>query len=212
VIRAFVFVAVVAAGPILACAGAEPAPATPCASASALPTPLPSAATPPIAASTAPPPITPAAPTASAIASAAPVLSASASVSIATTPPAGPADPPIPSTPLAGTLDGRPFEAKSALAIKDPDDPTRRRVYVFDRAVTCAPKLPPAGVRVVEFSVPWESNTAFGFESMSGGAHRAFTSVRGEILEANASSARISVRVRSNAMEVAGELRVSVCP
>lgn len=187
--------------PVASASSPPPCPSVPTAQAAAIPPPsAPVAAIPPPSASAPPVP----APSASI------TFTASASASAMTRPPT-PIDPPIPSTPIAGTVDGRPFTAASALAVSDPESPGSKVVWLFDRAVACGAKLPPPGTRAVSFNAPWESGTGFGTESLSGGAKPTFFSVRGDVV-ATAPQARILVRVRSNAIQVEGEVRPTVCP
>ncbi len=190
---------------LCACAAKEPPPATP---------PLPTTPCPSSAASIASP---------AAIVSVSPTTSsepttpiASASASSSASPPKTAPEPPLPTTALAGTVDGRPFTAVSAIAVRDPEDADYRVVWLFDRAVACGVKLPPPGVRAVSARAPWQLSDGFASEALSsGGAKPSFYSVRGAVLEMTTqpgARARLLLRVRSNAIDVAGEVKPTVCP
>ena len=192
---------------LCACAAKEPPAATP---------PLPTASCPSTVASVAsPPPIASASPTPSTDPPP-PIVTASASTSPSASPPKTPPEPPIPTTPLAGTVDGRPFTAVSAIAVRDPEDADYRVVWLFDRAVACGVKLPPPGVRAVSARTPWQLSDGFASEALSsGGAKPSFHSVRGAVLEMTTQpggKARLLLRVKSNAIDVTGEVKPTVCP
>ncbi len=199
---------------VLCACGAKEAPATP--PLPTPPTPCPSTAVVSSATTTTAPTIASASPNTSASTDAPPIASVSVSASASAAIRNAPPDPPLPTTPLSGTVDGRPFAAVSALAVKDPEDPDARIIWMFDRAVACGTKLPPPGVRAVSARAPWALSDGFASESLSSaGAKSSFHSVRGAVLEMTTqpgAKARLLLRVRSNTIDVAGEIRPSVCP
>lgn len=190
---------------LCACAAKEALPATPPLSTAPCPSSAASIASPPTIVSVSP--TTSSDPTP-------PIASASASSSAS--PPKSAPEPPLPTTPLAGTVDGRPFTAVSAIAVRDPEDADYRVVWLFDRAVACGVKLPTPGVRAVSARAPWQLSDGFASEALSsGGAKPSFYSVRGAVLEMTTQpggKARLLLRVKSNTIDVTGEVKPTVCP
>lgn len=69
---------------------------------------------------------------------------------------------PVPDTPLQGTLGGRPFVARSALARQPagPSDTPRKWIDIYDVEVGCDDFLP-ATDRSIIGTVPWTSGTEY---------------------------------------------------
>jgi len=121
----------------LACGGSK-TPAEP-PSGSADVGPAPTSSSPPIPTNTEP------------VASVAPASSAVPAAS------AQPSSPPVAAGPLKGTIEGKAFAAKSALAVLDPGDPSRKKVTIYDQKVDCKSrdKLTGKGRREVSVRVSW---------------------------------------------------------
>lgn len=134
---------------------------------------------------------------------------------------------PVASSPLSGTIDGKPFEAKSAIATPDPKD-GEASITVYDIEATCETMNPQVDRRILT-SVPWtpgtERNLKLDFTDMKGSQTVTFVlgssnniisnSGRIEILEApSEKGAKGKIRLRASAQShrVEGEIAVTVCP
>ncbi len=133
---------------------------------------------------------------------------------------------PVASSPLSGTIDGKPFVAKSAIATPDKDG--EASITVYDIEATCDGQSPEVDRRILT-SVPWtagtERNLKLDFTDMAGSQTVTFVlgssnniisnSGRIEILEApSEKGAKGKIRLRASAQShsVEGEIAVTVCP
>jgi hypothetical protein len=134
---------------------------------------------------------------------------------------------PVASGPLAGTIDGKPFTAKSAIATPDKDG-GKTSITVYDIDVTCESSNPQVDRRILT-SVPWkagtERNLKLDFSDLNGSQTVTFVlgssnniisnSGRIEVLEApSEKGAKGKIRLRASAQShsVEGEVAVTVCP
>jgi hypothetical protein len=70
-------------------------------------------------------------------------------------------DTPVPSSPLSGTVDGRPFTAVSALAYADPEAPGNKLIQISEAAQDCADLGDSYdGRRDLNLNGPWNVHTA----------------------------------------------------
>ena len=137
---------------------------------------------------------------------------------------------PVAATPLTGSIEGKAFDAKSAVARKGFDD-GEKSIDIYDTAVTCK-DFSPKAERKILISVPWTAGTNRDFKfSLGGGDSQTATFViqanesdtprnivstqgRVEIIDAPAEAgAKGKIRLRAVASEhnVEGEIEVEVC-
>jgi hypothetical protein len=135
---------------------------------------------------------------------------------------------PVAASPLTGSIEGKAFEGKSAIARKGFDD-GEKSIDIYDTAVKCADFSPKADRRIL-ISVPWTANTQRDFKfslGSSDGQTATFvierdsktdnvisTQGRVEILEAPTEKGAMGkIRLRAVAQEnsVEGEIAVEVC-
>lgn len=137
---------------------------------------------------------------------------------------------PVAATPLTGSIEGKTFEAKSAIAKKGFDD-GEKSIDIYDTAVTCK-DFSPKAERKILISVPWTAGTNRDFKfSLGGGDSQTATFVvqksesdtpqniistqgRVEIIDAPAEAGQIGkIRLRATASgnNVEGEIAVEVC-
>jgi hypothetical protein len=134
---------------------------------------------------------------------------------------------PVSASPLTGAIEGKAFEAKSAIAKKGFDD-GERSINIFDKAVTCADFDSDAD-RYILLSVPWkaasrdfkislgsdDSQTAtFVIKRASETDNIVSTQGRIEILEAPTEAGqkgKIRLRATAQGNNVEGEIAVEVC-
>lgn len=71
----------------------------------------------------------------------------------------------VPDAALEGTLGGRPFVARSALAHAppDPSDTTHKWIDIYDVEVSCDDFFPSTDRSIIA-SVPWKAGTAYSFD------------------------------------------------
>lgn len=125
-----------------------------------------------------------------------------------------PEDPPIPKTLLAGTVDGRRFVLASALVVKDPAAPDGRILWMFDRPVTCGAQRPPPNARSVSVEVPWPMPQGFGAAGKAAGGVPIY-SMGGRLIDMSTTPVprvRFLLRFHSDTIDVAGEVRATICP
>ncbi len=133
---------------------------------------------------------------------------------------------PVASSPLEGTIDGKPFTAKSALA-RPSGDSGEVMITVYDVDAKCDGASPQVDRRILT-SVPWKANTArnlkLDFSDVKGSQTVTFVlgssnniisnSGRIEILDApSGKNEKGKIRLRASAREhrVEGEVEVQVC-
>lgn len=134
---------------------------------------------------------------------------------------------PVDSSPLAGSVAGTSFTAKSAIARAGFKD-GRKELDIYDIDVTCKDFAPTAD-RYVLLSVPWQAGTARDFSIGTGDSAQTATFViqkdgattnvfstqgRVEVLEAPSdvgSKGKIRLRAIADENHVEGEIAVDVC-
>ena len=137
---------------------------------------------------------------------------------------------PVAATPLAGSIEGAAFAAKSAVARKGFDD-GEKSIDIYDTEVTCK-DFNPKAERKILISVPWTAGTSRDFKFDLGGSDSQTatfviqknesdtpmnvisTQGRVEIIEApTEAGAKGKIRLRAVASEhnVEGEIDVEVC-
>jgi len=137
---------------------------------------------------------------------------------------------PVAATPLTGSIEGKAFEAKSAIARKGFED-GEKSIDIYDTAVTCK-DFSPKAQRKILISVPWTAGTNRDFNfSLSGGDSQTATFVihenesdttqniistegRVEIIEAPSepgAMGKIRLRAVASGNNVEGEIAVEVC-
>ena len=133
---------------------------------------------------------------------------------------------PVASSPLSGTVDGKPFAAKSAIA-RSSGGGDKRSISIYDVDATCDDASPQTD-REILFSVPWKAGTSrplkLDFTDLNGSQTVTFVvgksnniisnSGRIEVLEApteKGTTGKIRVRASADGHSVEGEIAVQVC-
>ena len=135
---------------------------------------------------------------------------------------------PVAATPLTGSVDGKDFTAKSALAKKGFDE-GKKSIDIYDHDVSCD-TFDDKSERKILIDVPWTAGTAKDFSfSLSGGGGQTATFVidkngtpdniiattgRVEVLDAPAdkgATGKIRLRAIAQGNKVEGEIPVQVC-
>jgi hypothetical protein len=131
----------------------------------------------------------------------------------------------VSTAPLTGTIDGRDFTAKSALASKSFSDASKKDVEIYDVDATCAarPQMKD-GSREILTSVPWKAAaTDFGFPGQTatfvvqkGNTPDNLISTEGRVEVVNAPSnvgdkGQLRLRAIFEANSVEGQIDVQVC-
>lgn len=160
-----------------------------------------------------PPAVTPppsaepsAAPSAEPAASAEPAPSAAPSA----TPAAPPASPPVAATALKGTVKGKAFTPKAALAYADPNgDKSKKKISIFDRPVDCKnrDKLDGKGRAEVSVIVPW---TAKGVAELDAGSTGIFIDEKDKPVQIGNLQGRAELDALPPKVGTKGKIRVRV--
>lgn len=160
-----------------------------------------------------PPSVTPppsaepsAAPSAEPVASAEPAPSAAPSA----TPAAPPASPPVAATALKGTVKGKAFTPKAALAYADPNgDKSKRKISIFDRPVDCKnrDKLDGKGRAEVSVIIPW---TAKGVAELDPGSAGIFIDEKDKPVQIGNLQGRAELDALPPKVGTKGKIRVRV--
>jgi hypothetical protein len=136
---------------------------------------------------------------------------------------------PVAASPLTGSIEGKTFAAKSAVARKGFED-GEKSIDIYDTAVTCEDFSPKAERRIL-ISVPWTAGTQRDFKLSLGGAdgqtatfviERDSTTTdnvvsaqgRVEIIDApteKGATGKIRLRAVAQDNNVEGEIAVAVC-
>ena len=125
----------------------------------------------------------------------------------------------IRSSPLTGTLAGRPFTAKAALAKRAPSSPEKKSVSIYDVDATCA--APPRVDRYIFATPIWKVgakqdvfNTAFNDLSMTPGLVGIAEESELEVVHApteRGARGTLRMRARYKSDSVEGEVEVQIC-
>lgn len=134
---------------------------------------------------------------------------------------------PVAATPLTGSVDGKDFTAKSALA-KNGFDDGKKSIDIYDHDVSCD-SFDDKSERKILIDVPWQTGTTKDFSfSLSGGGQTATfvidkngtpdniiaTTGRVEIVDAptdKGATGKIRLRAIAEGNKVEGEIPVQVC-
>jgi hypothetical protein len=129
---------------------------------------------------------------------------------------------PIPSTPLAGTIGGKAFTAKSARARKSSSNPAKKSITIYDVDSTCA-ATPSAADRWVIATAIWQGgakqdpySVGWYVHSTTGGVDTLYIadSSELEVVEAPTtvgSVGLIRIRASSKGDSIEGQIAVQVC-